>query len=114
MDFGGSTLNKYYNARNDSTTRTSRRITSDVFALATAVLFQSPVQHFALTPNNLTDAPEWAINFMKEVPSTWDEVRFWMDIQENLSYWPDDIKIIGILQALMLHPKRSKSNFIYR
>ena len=76
MDFGGSTLNKYYNARNDSTTRTSRRITSDVFALATAVLFQSPVQHFALTPNNLTDAPEWAINFMKEVPSTWDEVRF--------------------------------------
>lgn len=76
MDFGGSTLNKYYNARNDSTTRTSRRITSDVFALATAVLFQSPVQHFALTPNNLTDAPKWAINFMKEVPSTWDEVRF--------------------------------------
>ena len=24
----------------------------------------------------MTDAPEWAINFMKEVPSTWDEVRF--------------------------------------
>ena len=27
-------------------------------------------------PNNLTDAPEWAIGFMKEVPTTWDEVRF--------------------------------------
>lgn len=51
-------------------------MTSDVYALATAVLFQSAVQHFALAPNNLTDAPEWAINFMKEVPTTWDEVRF--------------------------------------
>ncbi|MEP6805356.1 MAG: glycoside hydrolase family 97 C-terminal domain-containing protein, partial [Flavobacterium sp.] len=40
------------------------------------VLFQSGVQHFALAPNNLTDAPLWAINFMKEVPTTWDEVRF--------------------------------------
>ena len=74
MDFGGSTLNKYYNA--DNAPRGSRRMTSDVFALATAVLFQSPVQHFALAPNNLTDAPEWAIGFMKEVPTTWDEVRF--------------------------------------
>ena len=74
MDFGGSALNKYYNS--DNAPRGSRRMTSDVFALATAVLFQSPVQHFALAPNNLTDAPEWAIGFMKEVPTTWDEVRF--------------------------------------
>ena len=74
MDFGGSALNKYYNA--DNAPRGSRRVTSDVYALATAVLFQSPVQHFALAPNNLTDAPAWAIDFMKEVPTTWDEVRF--------------------------------------
>ena len=40
MDFGGSALNKYYNADNS---RGSRRVTSDVYALATAVLFQSPV-----------------------------------------------------------------------
>ena len=74
MDFGGSALNKYYNA--DNAPRGSRRVTSDVYALATAVLFQSPVQHFALAPNNLTDAPSWAIDFMKEIPTTWDEVRF--------------------------------------
>ena len=74
MDFGGSALNKYYNA--DNAPRGSRRVTSDVYALATAVLFQSPVQHFALAPNNLTDTPSWAIDFMKEVPTTWDEVRF--------------------------------------
>ena len=73
MDFGGSTLNKFYSADNK---RGTHRVTSDVYALATAVLFQSPVQHFALAPNNLTDAPAWAIDFMKAVPTTWDEVRF--------------------------------------
>jgi len=73
MDFGGSTLNKRYSADNQH--GTTRR-TSDVFALATAVLFQSSVQHFALSPSNLTDAPQWAIDFMKQVPTLWDEVRF--------------------------------------
>ena len=73
MDFGGSTLNKFYNADNK---HGSIRRTSDVFALAAAVLFQSPVQHFALAPNNLYDAPTWAIQFMKDVPTTWDEIRF--------------------------------------
>jgi hypothetical protein len=53
-----------------------KRLTSDVFALATAIMFQSPVQHFSLAPNNLTDAPEWAIGFMKKVPTLWNEVKF--------------------------------------
>lgn len=74
MDFGGSALNKYYNAGNEP--KGSKRKTSDVFALAAAVLFQSPVQHFALAPNNLQDAPSWAIGFMKNVPTVWDETRF--------------------------------------
>ena len=73
MDFGGSTLNKFYNADNQHGTI---RRTSDVYALATAVLFQSSVQHFAMAPNNLTDAPVWAVDFMKAVPTTWDEVKF--------------------------------------
>ena len=72
MDFGGSALNKRYSADNQH--GTTRR-TSDVFALAVAVLFQSAVQHFALAPNNLEDAPAWAIDFMKRVPTTWDEVK---------------------------------------
>ena len=73
MDFGGSTLNKFYNADNQHGTV---RRTSDVYAVATAVLFQSSVQHFAMAPNNLTDAPAWAVDFMKAVPTTWDEVKF--------------------------------------
>ena len=73
MDWGGSALNKRYSTGNDHGTY---RRTSDVYALATAVLFQSSVQHFALAPNNLEDAPAWAIDFMKQVPTNWDEVRF--------------------------------------
>lgn len=73
MDFGGSALNKRYHQSNQ---KGSIRRTSDVYALATAVLFQSSVQHFALAPNNLQDAPQWAMDFMKQVPTTWDEVRF--------------------------------------
>ncbi len=73
MDFGGSALNKHYSKDNQH--GTTRR-TSDVFALATAVLFQSSVQHFALAPNNLQDAPEWAMDFMRMVPTTWDETVF--------------------------------------
>lgn len=73
MEFGGTFLNKRYNRTNDG--GTTRR-TSDVFQLATAVLFQNPIQNFALAPNNLTDAPEVALDFMKQIPSTWDETVF--------------------------------------
>lgn len=73
MDFGGSTLNKYYRKSNDGG---SKRVTSDVFALATAILLQAPVQNFAMAPNNLTDAPAWAVDFMKKVPVKWDDMKF--------------------------------------
>lgn len=73
MEFGGSALNKRYSKGND---RGTYRRTSDVYALATAVLFQSPVQNFAIAPNNLTDAPAWAMDFMKSVPTTWDDLMF--------------------------------------
>ena len=73
MDFGGSALNKHYSKNNE---RGTTRKTSDVYALATAILFQTPVQNFAVAPNNITDAPAWAIDFMKAVPTTWENMRF--------------------------------------
>ena len=73
MEFGGAFLNKRMNRGNDG--GTTRR-TTDVFQLATAVLFQNPIQNFALAPNNLTDAPQLCLDFMKQVPTTWDETRF--------------------------------------
>ncbi len=73
MEFGPVLLNKRHNRTNDGGTV---RKTTDVFQLATAILFQSPVQMFALAPNNLEDAPSVAIDFMKHVPTTWDETVF--------------------------------------
>lgn len=74
MDFGGSTLNKSY-AADEEHGEVIRR-TSDAYSLATAILLQTPVQNFAFAPNNLTDAPAWAVDFMKNVPTTWDDVRY--------------------------------------
>ncbi|GAB6870052.1 glycoside hydrolase family 97 protein [Bacteroides rodentium] len=73
MEFGGVFLNKRLNRGNDGGTI---RRTTDIFQLATAVLFQNPIQNFALAPNNLTDAPQICLDFMKQVSTTWDETRF--------------------------------------
>lgn len=73
MEFGPVLLNKRLNRENDGG---NIRRTSDVFQIATSVLFQSPLQAFAITPNNLTDTPWFIMDFMMEVPTTWDETVF--------------------------------------
>lgn len=73
MEFGPVVLNKRLNRGNDGG---QIRRTTDIFEIATSVLFQNPVQMFALAPNNLTDAPAFVIDFMKNVPTTWDETAF--------------------------------------
>jgi Glycoside hydrolase 97/Glycosyl-hydrolase 97 N-terminal/Glycosyl-hydrolase 97 C-terminal, oligomerisation len=73
MEFGPVLLNKYHNRNNDGG---SVRKTSETFQLATAVLFQSAIQNFGIAPNNLKDCGSDVIDFMKQVPTTWDDVRF--------------------------------------
>ncbi len=73
MEFGPVLLNERLNRNNDGGTI---RRTTDIFQIATAVLFQSPVQMFAIAPNNLTDAPWFVMDFMMSVPTTWDETVF--------------------------------------
>ena len=73
MEFGGCFLNKRLNRNNDG--GTTRR-TTDIFQLATTVLFQNPVQNFALAPNNLEDVSPVCMDYMKAVPTTWNETRF--------------------------------------
>ena len=73
MEFGGCFLNKRLNRTNDGG---SIRRTTDAFQLATTVLFQNPIQNFALAPNNLTDASQICLEFLKQVPVTWDETVF--------------------------------------
>lgn len=72
MEYGGSFLNRHMSRDNKSG---NLRLTSQTFSLATAVLFQNPMQFFALAPNNLTEAPAECIDFLKNVPTTWDETR---------------------------------------
>ncbi|MBO4995511.1 MAG: glycoside hydrolase family 97 protein [Muribaculaceae bacterium] len=72
MEYGGTILNHRLNRDNNGGTI---RMTTDAFQLATAILFQNPVQNFALAPNNLEDAPAAAIEFMKNVPTTWDDTK---------------------------------------
>ena len=73
MDFGPVFFNKRFSKQADKGTT---RKTTDAFQLATSILYQSPVQHFGITPNNIQEQPEYVINFMKKIPTTWDETRF--------------------------------------
>ncbi|WP_353137738.1 glycoside hydrolase family 97 catalytic domain-containing protein [Pseudopedobacter sp.] len=73
MEYGGVMLNKFLNKGNK---QGQQRLTTDIFQLATGVLFQNPVQMFALTPNNLHDVPQFEIDFMRNLPTTWDETVY--------------------------------------
>ncbi len=73
MDYGPVVLNRVLSRDQQ---RGSRRRTTDAFQLATAVLYQSPIQHFGLTPNNLEEQPGFVIDFLERVPVVWDETRF--------------------------------------
>lgn len=73
MEFGGTFLNKFLTKSN---TEKNKRHTTDGFQLATAVLFQNPIQMFAVMPNNLMDTPKFQLDFMKDIPTLWDETVF--------------------------------------
>lgn len=116
MEFGGCFMNRHLSRGNKGG---NTRRTTDVHELATCVLFQNPIQNFALAPENLpsptpsnkeadavssasaqTDkspitqakqsvqttsidynapgapAPALCMDFLREVPTTWDETRF--------------------------------------
>ncbi|MDE6071213.1 MAG: glycoside hydrolase family 97 catalytic domain-containing protein [Muribaculaceae bacterium] len=73
MEYGGSFLNKRLHKSNE---KGNIRRTSDAFQLALATIFQSPAQNFALAPNNLEDASPIALDFMREVPTLWEDTKY--------------------------------------
>lgn len=87
MEFGGCFMNRHIHKGNKGG---NTRRTTDVHELATCILFQNPIQNFALTPENLGDdgtktidynadgapAPKVSMDFLKEMPTTWDETRY--------------------------------------
>ena len=52
------------------------RRTSSAFELALSVLFTSGIQHYAEIPEGMAKAPPYVRDFLKAVPSIWDEVKF--------------------------------------
>lgn len=50
--------------------------TTSALELATAVLFQSGIQHIAETPSGMKKAPEYVQEFCKSLPKHWDDIRF--------------------------------------
>ncbi len=73
MDWGGTIMNKYLSEDNKSR---HRRYTTDVFEMAAAIMNQAAIQCIAIYPNNLTELPQHEIDFLKGVPTTWDETQF--------------------------------------
>ncbi len=73
MDWGGVIMNKQLSKDNRS--RHARQ-TTDVFEMATAFTNQTAVQCVAMQPNNLQELNETELNFLKGLPTTWDETRF--------------------------------------
>ena len=73
FDWGGVMMNKYMSKDNKSR---HQRYTSDIFEMATAITNQSSVNCVCLYPNNLQDVPQWELDWLKAVPTAWDDVKF--------------------------------------
>ena len=59
----------------DRIRRIERRTTS-AFELALSVLFTSGIQHYAEIPEGMANAPVYVRDFLKGVPSVWDDTKF--------------------------------------
>jgi len=55
--------------------RIQRRTTS-AFELALSVLFTSGIQHYAEIPQGMAKTPDCVRDFLKRVPSVWDDTKF--------------------------------------
>ena len=52
------------------------RRTTGAFQLALTVLFTSGIQHYAEIPAGMAKAPAYVRDFLRGLPSVWDEVEF--------------------------------------
>jgi hypothetical protein len=73
MDWGGIIMNKWMSTDNKS--RHTRK-TTDIFELASGIIMQTSVQCVAIQPNNLEELPQFELDFLRELPTTWEETRF--------------------------------------
>ena len=72
-DWGGVMMNRYMSRDNKSR---HPRYTSDVFEMASGIVLQTSVNCVAMYPNNLNELPQFELDFLRRMPTTWDETRF--------------------------------------
>lgn len=53
-----------------------KRKTTNGFELALPILFTSGIQHLAETPEGMSHVPDYVKEHLRNLPSTWDDVRF--------------------------------------
>ena len=73
MDWGGVIMNKWMSRDNKS--RHTRK-TTDIFEMAAGIIMQTSVQCVAMQPNNLEELPQFEMDFLRQLPTTWEETRF--------------------------------------
>ena len=73
FDWGGVMMNHFMSRDNKSR---HQRFTSDIFEMATSITNQCSVNCVAMYPNNLTELPQFVLDFLRQIPTRWDEVRF--------------------------------------
>ena len=72
-DWGGVLMNRYMSRDNKSR---HQRYTSDIFEMASSIVIQTSVNCVAIYPNNLEELPQFELDFLREIPTTWDEVQY--------------------------------------
>ena len=73
MDWGGIIMNRYMSR--DNASRHTRK-TTDIFEMASGITMQTSIQCVAMQPNNLNELPQFELDFLRQLPTTWDETRF--------------------------------------
>ncbi|MFQ7113877.1 glycoside hydrolase family 97 catalytic domain-containing protein, partial [Hallella bergensis] len=73
FDWGGVMMNRMMSKDNKSR---HRRYTSDVFEMATGITNQCSVNCVEVTPNVVDELPQHQIDFLRQLPTTWDETKF--------------------------------------
>ena len=73
MDWGGVIMNKHMSRNNQER---HQRKTTNGFEIASAFTNQTAVQCVAMQPNNLTELSKTELDFLRQLPTTWDETRF--------------------------------------
>ncbi|MBO4821683.1 MAG: glycoside hydrolase family 97 catalytic domain-containing protein [Prevotella sp.] len=73
LDWGGIVMNKRMSKDNKS--RNYRR-SSDTFEMATGIVLQTAVNCVAMQPNNLGELPQFELDFLRQLPTTWDETKY--------------------------------------